>query len=220
MSKKRQAPTRKTSRGFRGRSHSKPVKPIVVLAVEGATEKQYLNALNQHLYGRAFSFTFCRNNSKSSLKNLVEIMGEKVKELEREGISISGAWIICDVDVNKPHRAILKKWLSEKTDFHHGAALSNPCIEAWFVYHCADVCSSGTASAVVEELVSKWERGAYEKAMEIPQWLIDHTDEACLRVQRRRASFAQGATAWDGAPWTDMPELIAWLDRLRPRRSA
>ena len=179
-----------------------------------------MNALNQHLYGRAFSFVFCRNDSKSSLKNLVEIMGGKVKELERESISISGAWIICDADVNQSHRAILKKWLSEKMDFHHGAALSNPCIEAWFVYHCADVCSSRTASAVVEELVSKWERGAYEKAMEIPQWLIDHTDEACLRVQRRRASFAQGVTAWNEAPWSDMPELIAWLDQLRPRRSA
>jgi len=55
--------------------------------------------------------------------------------------------------------------------------------------------------------------------MEIPQWLIDHTDEACLRVQRRRASFAQGVTAWDESPWSDMPEFIAWLDRLRPRRS-
>lgn len=116
---KKKAPTRKSSRGFRGRSHSKQVKPLVVLAVEGATEKQYLNALNQHLYGRAFSFTFCRNDSKSSLKNLVEIMGGKVKELERESISISGAWIICDADVNQPHRAILKKWLSEKMDFHH-----------------------------------------------------------------------------------------------------
>ena len=69
---KKKVPTRKTSRGFRGRSHSKQVKPLVVLAVEGATEKQYLNALNQHLYGRAFSFIFCRNVSKSSLKNLVE----------------------------------------------------------------------------------------------------------------------------------------------------
>ena len=216
---KKKVPTRKSSRGFRGRSHSKQVKPLVVLAVEGATEKQYLNALKQHLYGRAFSFIFCRNDSKSSLRNLVEIMGGKVKELKRESISISGAWIICDADVNQPHRAILKKWLSEKMDFHHGAALSNPCIEAWFVYHCADVCSSWTASAVVEELVSKWERGAYEKAMEIPQWLIDHTDEACLRVQRRRASFAQGVTAWDEAPWSDMPELIAWLDQLSPRHS-
>ena len=216
---KKKVPTRKSSRGFRGRSHSKPLKPIVVLAVEGATEKQYVNALNQHLYGRAFSFIFCRNVSKSSLKNLVEKMTGKIKELKGESISISGAWIICDVDENEPHRVILKKWLSETTDFYHGAALSNPCIEAWFVYHCADVCSSQSASAVVEELISKWERGAYEKAMEIPQWLIEHTDEACSRVQRRRLSFAEGTTAWDEAPWTDMPELIAWLDQLSPRHS-
>ena len=216
---KRKVPTRTSSRGFRGPAHGKRVKPVVVLAVEGATEKQYLNALNQHLYGRAFSFIFCRNVSQSSLKNLVEKMRGKVKDLERESVSISGAWIICDVDENKSHRVILERWLSEETDFRHEAVVSNPCIEAWFVYHCSDVCSSQTTSAVVEELNSKWERGAYEKAMEIPQWLIEGTDAACLRVKRRRASFAKGATVWDEAPWSDMPELIAWLDQLRPRRS-
>lgn len=126
----------------------------------------------------------------------------------------SATWMI-----TPPHIHDLENWLAGVSGYLRAVALSNPCIEAWFVYHCADVCSSWTASAVVEELLSKWERGAYEKAMEIPQWLIDHTDEACSRVQRRRLSFAEGATAWDEAPWTDMPELIAWLDRLRPRRS-
>ena len=126
----------------------------------------------------------------------------------------SATWMI-----TPPHIHDLENWLAGVSGYLRAVALSNPCIEAWFVYHCADVCSSRTASAVVEELLSKWERGAYEKAMEIPQWLIDHTDEACSRVQRRRLSFAEGATAWDEAPWSDMPELIAWLDRLRPRRS-
>ena len=121
--------------------------------------------------------------------------------------------------ITPPHIHDLENWLAGVSGYLRAVALSNPCIEAWFVYHCADVCSSRTASAVVEELKSKWERGAYEKATEIPQWLIDHTDEACSRVQQRRLSFAQGATAWDEAPWSDMPELIAWLDRLRPRRS-
>jgi len=55
--------------------------------------------------------------------------------------------------------------------------------------------------------------------MEIPQWLIDQTDDACSRVKHRRTSFAKGVTAWDEAPWTDMPELIAWLDQLSPRHS-
>ena len=173
--------------------------------------------LNQWRYRGAFAFDFCRNRDKSSLKNLIVSIKRKADDVGRDGAA--GAWIVCDVDDNAPHIHDLENWLAGVSGYLRAVALSNPCIEAWFVYHCADVCSSWTASAVVEELVSKWERGAYEKAMEIPQWLIDHTDEACLRVQRRRASFAQGVTAWDEAPWTDMPELIAWLDRLRPRRS-
>ena len=47
---KKKAPTRKSSRGLRGNSHSKQVKSLVLFAVEGATEKEYLKALNQHRY--------------------------------------------------------------------------------------------------------------------------------------------------------------------------
>lgn len=77
----------------------------------------------------------------------------------------SATWMI-----TPPHIHDLENWLAGVSGYLRAVALSNPCIEAWFVYHCADVCSSRTASAVVEELLSKWERGAYEKAMEIPQW--------------------------------------------------
>lgn len=217
MGKKKQAPTRHSSRGKRGKSFDKAPRPVVILAVEGATEREYLKALNQWRYRGAFAFDFCRNRDKSSLKNLIVSIKRKADDVGRDGAA--GAWIVCDVDDNAPHIHDLENWLAGVSGYLRAVALSNPCIEAWFVYHCADVCSSRTASAVVEELTSKWERGAYEKATEIPQWLIDHTDEACLRVQRRRASFAQGVTAWDEAPWSDMPELIAWLDQLSPRHS-
>ena len=214
---KRNAPTRKSSRGLRGRSHSRRVRPIVVLAVEGETEKKYLNALNQFRYGHAFHFDFCRTRSKSSLKNLIDGIRDKVKR--EKGEAISGSWIVCDVDKNETHLAILNKWLAEKSEFHHGVVLSNPCIEAWFVYHCVDACSSWTASSVLTELERIWEWGAYKKGMEVPDRLIEKTDAACSRVNRRRASFAEGATAWHEAPWTDMPEFIAWLDQVVPRRS-
>lgn len=217
MGKKKQAPTRHSSRGKRGKSFDKAPRPVVILAVEGATEREYLKALNQWRYRGAFAFDFCRNRDKSSLKNLIVSIKRKADDVGRDGAA--GAWIVCDVDDNAPHIHDLENWLAGVSGYLRAVALSNPCIEAWFVYHCADVCSSRTASAVVEELKSKWERGAYEKATEIPQWLIDHTDEACSRVQRRRLSFAEGATAWDESPWSDMPEFIARLDRLRPRRS-
>ena len=217
MGKKKEVPTRRSSRGKRGKSFDKAPRPVVVLAVEGATEREYLKALNQWRYRGAFAFDFCRNQGRSSLKDLIVSIKRKAGDVGCDGAA--GAWIVCDVDDNARHIRDLEKWLAGVRGCHRAVALSNPCIEAWFVYHCADVCSSRTASAVVEELVSKWERGAYEKAMEIPQRLIEHTDEACSRVQRRRLSFAEGATAWDETPWTDMPELIGWLDRLRPRRS-
>ena len=217
MGKKKQAPTRHSSRGKRGKSFDKAPRPVVILAVEGATEREYLKALNQWRYRGAFAFDFCRNRDKSSMKNLIVSIKRKADDVGRDGAA--GAWIVCDVDDNAPHIHDLENWLAGVSGYLRAVALSNPCIEAWFVYHCADVCSSRTASAVVEELLSKWERGAYEKAMEIPQWLIDQTDDACSRVKHRRTSFAKGVTAWDEAPWTDMPELIAWLDQLSPRHS-
>ena len=217
MGKKKQAPTRHSSRGKRGKSFDKAPRPVVILAVEGATEREYLKALNQWRYRGAFAFDFCRNRDKSSLKNLIVSIKRKADDVGRDGAA--GAWIVCDVDDNAPHIHDLENWLAGVSGYLRAVALSNPCIEAWFVYHCADVCSSRTASAVVEELLSKWERGAYEKAMEIPQWLIDQTDDACSRVKHRRTSFAKGVTAWDEAPWTDMPELIAWLDQLSPQHS-
>ena len=217
MGKTKQAPTRHSSRGKRGKSFDKAPRPVVILAVEGATEREYLKALNQWRYRGAFAFDFCRNRDKSSLKNLIVSIKRKADDVGRDGAA--GAWIVCDVDDNAPHIHDLENWLAGVSGYLRAVALSNPCIEAWCVYHCADVCSSRTASAVVEELLSKWERGAYEKAMEIPQWLIDQTDDACSRVKHRRTSFAKGVTAWDEAPWTDMPELIAWLDQLSPRHS-
>ena len=57
---KKKTPTRKSSRGLRGNSHSKQVKSLVLFAVEGATEKEYLKALNQHRYRGGIRFRFLR----------------------------------------------------------------------------------------------------------------------------------------------------------------
>ena len=185
----KKAPTRKASRGFRGRSHSKQVKPLVLLAVEGATEKKYLTALNQHRYRGAFAFDFCGSGDESSLKNLLVNVKRKAAELGPE--SVSGAWIVCDVDENRPHAKNLQKWLTEQSRLPRGVVLSNPCIEAWFVYHCANTCSSRTAVSACKELENKWKQGTYSKGMSIPEWLIDQTDDACSRVKHRRTSFAK-----------------------------
>ena len=101
MGKKKQAPTRHSSRGKRGKSFDKAPRPVVILAVEGATEREYLKALNQWRYRGAFAFDFCRNRDKSSLKNLIVSIKRKADDVGRD--SAAGAWIVCDVDDNAPH---------------------------------------------------------------------------------------------------------------------
>jgi hypothetical protein len=100
MGKKKQAPTRHSSRGKRGKSFDKAPRPVVILAVEGATEREYLKALNQWRYRGAFAFDFCRNRDKSSLKNLIVSIKRKADDVGRDGAA--GAWIVCDVDDNAP----------------------------------------------------------------------------------------------------------------------
>lgn len=100
MGKKKQAPARHSSRGKRGKSFDKAPRPVVILAVEGATEREYLKALNQWRYRGAFAFDFCRNRDKSSLKNLIVSIKRKADDVGRDGAA--GAWIVCDVDDNAP----------------------------------------------------------------------------------------------------------------------
>ena len=107
---KKKVPTRHSSRGKRGKSFDKAPRPVVILAVEGATEREYLKALNQWRYRGAFAFDFCRNRDKSSLKNLIVSIKRKADDVGRDGAA--GAWIVCDVDDNAPIFTIWRNgWL-------------------------------------------------------------------------------------------------------------
>ena len=110
MGKKKEVPTRRSSRGKRGKSFDKAPRPVVVLAVEGATEREYLKALNQWRYRGAFAFDFCRNQGRSSLKDLIVSIKRKAGDVGRDGAA--GAWIVCDVDDNAPIFTIWRNgWL-------------------------------------------------------------------------------------------------------------
>ena len=92
---KKKAPTRKSSRGLRGNSHSKQVKSLVLFAVEGATEKEYLKALNQHRYRGAFALDFCGSgsSSESSLKNLLVNVKRKASDLAPITSVVPGSFV-------------------------------------------------------------------------------------------------------------------------------
>lgn len=207
--------TRVRSRQTRGRriARGRSLKPLVVFAVEGATERVYINALITHRYGNRITPSFAETRDRSSLTNLVSQIESK---MQRDGGGAEGAWIVCDTDANACHREKLEEWLS-RSERHH-AAISHPCIEYWFVLHVKSTSRSLDAQHVVKELNNEWRGGnRYKKGALIPADLIDATEDAIKRASTRRKSLDSGADAWNSPQWTDMPELVEWLDDLDPQ---
>lgn len=206
------------SRQTRGRCvpRRRSLKPLVVFAVEGVTERVYINALITHRYGNRIAPSFAETRDDSSLTKLVSHIESKML---RDGGGAEGAWIICDTDANACHRGQLEKWLlqSEK----HRVVISHPCIEYWFVLHFKVTARSLDAHQVVKELDKEWLGGKnYKKGASIPTDFINATEDAIKRVRTRRRSLDSGADAWNSPQWTDMPELVEWLDDLDRRSSA
>ena len=208
---KRKPPVRKAHRGDRQKLGGRPVKPLVLLAVEGATEREYVKALIANRYGNRIAVRFAPTGDHSSLDNLVASIGREMKEY---GAQVKGAWIVCDTDKNACHRVKLEKWLAGSK--RHHAVISCPCVEYWFLLHLCESPSSVAAKNAKRELGKCWQWGEYRKGGQVPSELIEATDEAVRRAHQRRKSLGDDADAWNSLQWTDMPELIAWLDELDP----
>lgn len=215
MAKSKNHVRSRQNRGHRVTRGRSP-KPLVVFAVEGATERVYINALIAHRYGNRIAPLFAETRDKSSLTNLVS---EIKRKMQRDGGTAEGAWIVCDTDANACHREQLETWLSQSE--RHRVAISHPCIEYWFVLHFKVTARSLEAQHVVKELEKEWPGGkSYKKGAPIPPDLINATENAIKRVRTRRQSLDSGADVWNSSQWTDMPELVEWLDDLDSQSSA
>lgn len=191
----------------------KEPKPLVVFAVEGETEREYLKALRTNRYDDRIAFTFAPTGTGTSLTDLVSAIERKIKW---DGAQAQEAWIVCDTDQNACHRDRLNAWIT-RSEQHH-AVISHPCIEYWLILHIRSTSSSLDAQHAATELDRAWPgKGSYKKGAPIPAELIDATDLASQRVLERRRCLGGGSDAWDSPQWTDMPELIEWLDDLDPQ---
>lgn len=188
-------------------------KPLVLFAAEGETEREYIKALIAIRYGDRLAYRFASTRGRTDLANLIRDLQNLAYA---EGTQAKGAWVVCDVDKNACHRKKLDGWL-KKTPLNH-IALSHPCVEYWFVLHFKSTSSSQGAPQAVRELGAVWPGGAtYKKGAPITAELINATNLAITRAVQRRQSLADDADVWNSVQWTDMPELIAWLDQLDPQ---
>ena len=209
---KRKPPSRKRTRGDRQRFEGKSLKPLVVFAAEGETERKYLKSLRTSRYGDRIVFAIANTGDRSSLSKFLE----KIRyEENKNGGDAKGAWIVCDRDQNEAHKSKLEKWLGN-SDKHY-AAVSHPCIEYWLLLHLCANPSSSTAQNAEKELEKNWLWGQYKKGCNISSELIEATDRAVSCARQRRSSLGIGADAWNSPQWTDLPELIDWLDELDPK---
>ena len=181
----------------------------MVFAAEGETERKYLKSLRTSRYGDRIVFAIANTGDRSSLSKLLE----KIRyEENKNGGDAKGAWIVCDRDQNEAHKSKLEKWLGN-SDKHY-AAVSHPCIEYWLLLHLCANPSSSTAQNAEKELEKNWLWGQYKKGCNISSELIEATDSAVSCARQRRSSLGIGADAWNSPQWTDLPELIDWLDEL------
>ena len=215
---KSKPPRRITNRGSRKGHEGRPLKPVIVFAAEGKTERSYLHALNEDRYDSRFAFKFAGRRDQSSLSNLVE----SLRQWERTSAEPSDAfWIVCDRDQNECHKEKLDKWIKESKE--HYAAISVPCIEYWFLLHIRQSIYSVDALQMLKEFEVAWEegslKGVYKKGGEIPSDLIGLTDVAVKNALCRHCSLNGDLGVWSSRQQTDMPELISVLDKLDPVKS-
>jgi len=86
---KRKPPSRKRTRGDRQRFEGKPLRPLVLFAAEGETERKYLQSLSASRYGDRIAFTFAKTGDRSSLIKLLEEIQREEKE-NKGYIRVSG----------------------------------------------------------------------------------------------------------------------------------
>ena len=115
----------------------------------------------------------------------------------------------------KLHKSKLEKWL-ENSDKHH-AAVSHPCIEYWLLLHLCANPSSSTAQKTEKELEKNWRWVNTKRVAISPQSSSRQLIRAVSCARQRRSSLDIDADAWNSSQWTDLPELIDWLDELDPK---
>ena len=158
----------------------------LILACEGETERRYFNGLfrSTDLLRDNVNIRFARVKG-SDLGSLI-----RAAENERKVVGNIGSvstWVVCDMDANR--QADLNSalnWLGGRPD--RGVALTNPCIEQWFLTYLQDKpkqlnSCSDYEDALTQELPGYTKKQKAALPSELVDW--DATVQAVNRGWRR-----------------------------------
>lgn len=201
----------------------------LVLACEGETEKRYFRELfklvpelRDHVHVRL------ARPKGTDLAALVRAADQEVKRIGSiRGLS---AWVVCDVDQNQAddlERA--KNWCSK--DGTRGVALTNPCIEQWFLTYLEARPKSYTKCGDYREEVEAQLPGySKRRSVQLPAELLDWpaTLVAVQRGWRRLNEIHVGEdcapgealkAVWDSTNRSTLPLLFSHVARAVNRRT-
>lgn len=202
----------------------KELRPRVIIVAEGVSEQNYLEKLCQSRWSEKVVLSFYpqrrakfkggsgrKGSGKgrtakfpTDVSNLIKIANDRAND--ERGVPI---WIVCDGDT---YSAANEKRLDNarrSEDIY--AAISNPCIEYWFlcvVGKTPRVSDATEAYRELRKIITEYEKPA------VGDQLIGFSNEIRLRAMADVPETVTASSGWPPLCTSTMPLLIEWVDSL------
>lgn len=215
MSRKQNALPPHGRNGRRPRRHHRKTRYLVV-AGGAVTERQYFEYL-AGVYDIVIDYRQ-KNLDPAQLADYAVDLWKKDAAASDEIETYAHAWVVVDVD-QFSHFQRADTTLKRESDID--LVISNPCFEVWLLDHVEIVPVSFVRTNDVEKRaqskhITEGERSKYINFEKIR----GHLDIALRNAARHGSQFISPRWSTENAPWTDMPEIIHYLDKQHGDRRA
>jgi hypothetical protein len=175
-----------TNRGRTVTKGRKRAKSIILIVCEGEeTEMQYFEGFKDA------SQNFNIHVVKGKTQDPIDLVHDAVRFADKEGLILGeehgdSAWCVFDVDDSDDARLTRAKQVADQHKVN--IALSNPCIELWFLLHFLYTTRSfASGKAVRQELVKPDKIPEYQKNRVVYQVLNERQQTAVTNAKRLNA---------------------------------
>lgn len=166
-------------RGYgKRREGTRRQRKTVVIVCEGGTEKLYFESFRTR-YRYAGLVIIPVENKKNDPKHIVEYAIKKMKENDLDYSTGDRSWCVFDVDESSD--TVLKEAFQNAARENVLIALSNPCIELWYILHFANQTASLTQKQAKADM--KRHIPGYKENLDISEELIPGETAAIKRAK-------------------------------------
>jgi len=190
---------------FRRKDPFRDPKRLIFILCEGKeTEPNYFKAIREKKRRCNAKIEIPKNVNGTNPKRLLQYG----KELKKDGPN-DIVWCVFDHD----ERPEIKETMQQMQNAGLKVALSNPCIELWFLLHFTDAIPYLTSAQAISELGKQINN--YDKSMQgIYDMLKPHLNEAMFNAKILRKKNLENHNDEMANPSTNVDYLIEFLESL------